>query len=92
MVSRCSTALVMRATPTSERKRVHEHGADLLVQLLAHEPPRAMQPRLDRIRLKTEEVRGVLGKCGVVDHLVLKLVARMKSSVSDYLDRVQKFR
>jgi hypothetical protein len=54
-----------RATPASERKRVHEHGADLLVQLLAHEPPRAMQPRLDRIRLKTEEVRGVRGRQGL---------------------------
>ena len=49
------------ATPASERKRVHEHGADLLVQFIAHEPPRAMQPRLHRIRLKTEEVRGFLG-------------------------------
>jgi hypothetical protein len=50
-----------RATHASERKRVHEYGADLLVQFIAHEPPRAMQSRLHCIRLKTEEVRGVLG-------------------------------
>src|ERR1700704_2996528 len=55
------------ATPARERKRVHEHGADLLVQFIAHEPPCAMQPRLHCIRLNTEEVRGVLG-AHALDH------------------------
>src|SRR6202045_1688273 len=55
------------ATPASERKRVHEYGADLLVQFIAHEPPGAMQPRLYCIRLKTEEVRGVLS-AHALDH------------------------
>jgi hypothetical protein len=55
------------ATPASERKCVHEYGADLLVQFIAHEPPSAMQPRLYCIRLKTEDVRGVLG-AHALDH------------------------
>jgi hypothetical protein len=41
-----------------EWKRVHQDGADLLVQLLAHKPPRSMQPCFHRLRLKTEEIRG----------------------------------
>jgi hypothetical protein len=46
------------AASAGEWKRVHQDGANLLVQLLAHESPRAMQPCLDRLRLKTEEIRG----------------------------------
>src|SRR3984893_8193429 len=48
------------AAPASKWKRVHENGTDLLVQFLAHEPPRPMQPRFYRLRLKTKKVRGFL--------------------------------
>src|ERR1700704_3195430 len=62
------------ATPASEGKRVHEHGADLLVQFIAHEPPCAMQPRLHCIRLNSSvlmpsitrvmnTIRNISGRC-----------------------------
>src|SRR5450756_2896804 len=46
------------ATSAGKWKRFHQDGANFLVQLLAHEPPRAMQPRFHRLRPKTEEVCG----------------------------------
>src|ERR1700730_17571088 len=49
------------ATPTSEWKRVHQDGANLLVEFLAHEFARAMKPGLHRVRRKIKEVRGFLG-------------------------------
>lgn len=79
------------AAPASERKRIHEHGADLLVQFIAHEPPRAMQPRLYCVRLKAKEVRGVLG-AHALDHPRHEYNPKyLGETVGRSLDKLQNF-
>src|SRR5689334_16065209 len=46
--------------PSGKRKGVKEDGADLLVELLANEMARAMQPRFHRFRFDAEQIGGFL--------------------------------
>src|SRR5215472_16850181 len=48
------------AAAPGKRERVHQDRADLFVELVADELPRAVQPGLHRFRLDAEKVRGVL--------------------------------
>src|ERR1019366_408475 len=79
------------ATSAGEWKRVHQNGADLLIQLLAHEPPRAMQPRFHRLRLKTEEVGGFFNTHSL-DHARDKYDSKdLGQIVGCSLDKLQNF-
>ena len=79
------------ATSAGEWKRVHQNGAYLLVQLLTHEPPRTMQPRFHRLRLKTEKVRSFLDT-HALDHACDKYDSKdLGQIVGRSLDKLQNF-
>jgi hypothetical protein len=79
------------ATSTGEWKCVHQNGAYLLVELLADEPPRAVQPRFHCLRAKTEEVRGFLDT-HALDHARDKYDSKdLRQIVSRSLDKLKNF-
>src|SRR6478609_8151227 len=47
------------AAAAGERERIQQYGADLLVELFAHQPPCAVQPGLHRLRTQAKDVRGI---------------------------------